>query len=171
MRSGGHDLQHVEGEGQRAFKVIAEASAFDRRKATPDGTRTRDLCRDSEEEGQRLQKQASRMASFGAVRYDREPLSNPYQTHDLCPEDLCPTRILPQRMSCSISTRSSRPPSLRSPSREPLRSRGRAQSRAHLRQAGRALHQLRQRCPLAKITSVFIFMDFQQAPIGRPTEL
>ena len=111
-------------------------------------------------------KQASRMASFGAVRCDREPLSNPYQTHDLCP-----TRILPQRMSCSISTRSSRPPSLRSPSREPLRSRGRAQSRAHLRQAGRALHQLRQRCPLAKITSVFIFMDFQQAPIGRPNEL
>ena len=35
-------------------------------------------------------KQASRMASFGAVRYDREPLSNPYQTHDLCPVDLCP---------------------------------------------------------------------------------
>ena len=29
-------------------------------------------------------KQASRMASFGAVRNDREPLSNPYQTHDLC---------------------------------------------------------------------------------------
>ena len=37
-------------------------------------------------------KQASRMASFGAVRYDREPLSNPYQTHDLCPVDLCPCR-------------------------------------------------------------------------------
>src|SRR5450631_219163 len=35
-------------------------------------------------------KQASRMASFGAVRNDREPLSNPYQTHDLCPVDLCP---------------------------------------------------------------------------------
>jgi hypothetical protein len=35
-------------------------------------------------------KQASRMASFGAVRYDREPLSNPYQTYDLCPVDLCP---------------------------------------------------------------------------------
>src|SRR3984957_19047023 len=35
-------------------------------------------------------KQASRMASFGAVRNDREPLSNPYQTHDLCPADLCP---------------------------------------------------------------------------------
>jgi hypothetical protein len=30
------------------------------------------------------------MASFGAVRNDREPLSNPYQTHDLCPVDLCP---------------------------------------------------------------------------------
>jgi hypothetical protein len=30
------------------------------------------------------------MASFGAVRYDREPLSNPYQTRDLCPVDLCP---------------------------------------------------------------------------------
>jgi hypothetical protein len=25
------------------------------------------------------------MAPFGAVRYDRERLSNPYQTHDLCP--------------------------------------------------------------------------------------
>src|ERR1700722_13114244 len=35
-------------------------------------------------------KQASRMASFGAVRYDREPLSNPNQTHDLCPANLCP---------------------------------------------------------------------------------
>src|ERR1700722_12484600 len=35
-------------------------------------------------------KQASRMASFGAVRHDREPLSNPYQTHDLCLVDLCP---------------------------------------------------------------------------------
>ena len=34
-------------------------------------------------------KQASRMASFGAVRYDREPLSNPYQTPDLCPVNLC----------------------------------------------------------------------------------
>jgi hypothetical protein len=30
------------------------------------------------------------MASFGAVRHDREPLSNPYQTHDLCLVDLCP---------------------------------------------------------------------------------
>ena len=30
-------------------------------------------------------KQASRMASFDAVRNDREPLSNPYQTRDLCP--------------------------------------------------------------------------------------
>jgi hypothetical protein len=38
-------------------------------------------------------KQASRMAPFGAVRYDREPLSNPYQTHDLCPLDLCPIRL------------------------------------------------------------------------------
>src|SRR5580704_3774622 len=37
-------------------------------------------------------KQASRMASFGAVRHDREPLSNPYQTHDLCPLNLCPPR-------------------------------------------------------------------------------
>ena len=35
-------------------------------------------------------KQASRMASIGAVRNDREPLSNPYQTHDLCPVNLCP---------------------------------------------------------------------------------
>jgi hypothetical protein len=34
-------------------------------------------------------KHASRMASFGAVRNDQEPLSNPYQTHDLCPVDLC----------------------------------------------------------------------------------
>ena len=33
-------------------------------------------------------KQAARMASFGAVRNDREPLSNPYQTHDLCPVNL-----------------------------------------------------------------------------------
>jgi hypothetical protein len=33
-------------------------------------------------------KQASRMASFGAVRHDQEPLSNPYQTHDLCPVNL-----------------------------------------------------------------------------------
>ena len=39
-------------------------------------------------------KQASRMASFGAVRNDREPLSNPYQTHDLCPLDLCPNSDL-----------------------------------------------------------------------------
>src|SRR6266568_7189815 len=38
-------------------------------------------------------KQASRMASFGAVRYDREPLSNPYQTRDLCPVNLCPIEI------------------------------------------------------------------------------
>src|SRR5260370_39286733 len=44
---------------------------------------------------------ASRMASFGAVRYDREPLSNPYQSHDLCPVNLCPdsefrlVRVLP----------------------------------------------------------------------------
>ena len=30
------------------------------------------------------------MASFGAVRNGREPLSNPYQTRDLCPVDLCP---------------------------------------------------------------------------------
>jgi hypothetical protein len=30
------------------------------------------------------------MASFNAVRNDREPLSNPYQTHDLCPVNLCP---------------------------------------------------------------------------------
>src|ERR1700678_923433 len=36
-------------------------------------------------------KQASRMASFGAVRNDREPISNPYQTHYLCPVDLCPS--------------------------------------------------------------------------------
>jgi hypothetical protein len=35
-------------------------------------------------------KHASRMAPFGAVRNDREPLSNPYQTHDLCPVNLCP---------------------------------------------------------------------------------
>jgi len=35
-------------------------------------------------------KQASRMASFGAVRNDQEPLSNPYQTHDLCSVNLCP---------------------------------------------------------------------------------
>jgi hypothetical protein len=33
-------------------------------------------------------------AFFGAVRFDREPLSNPYQTHDLCPLDLCPSRTL-----------------------------------------------------------------------------
>ena len=37
-------------------------------------------------------KQASRMASFGAVRNDQEPLSNPYQTRDLCPVDFCPAR-------------------------------------------------------------------------------
>ena len=39
-------------------------------------------------------KQTSRMASFGAVRNDREPLSKPYQTHDLCPLDLCPDKLL-----------------------------------------------------------------------------
>jgi len=44
-------------------------------------------------------KQASRMASFGAVRHDREPLSNPYQTRDLCPIDLCPTFA---RRGCDI---------------------------------------------------------------------
>src|SRR5580704_9549884 len=35
-------------------------------------------------------KQALRIASFGAARNDREQLSNPYQTHDLCPVSLCP---------------------------------------------------------------------------------
>ena len=35
-------------------------------------------------------KKATRMASFGAVRHDREPLSNSYQTRDLCPVNLCP---------------------------------------------------------------------------------
>ena len=30
------------------------------------------------------------MASLGAVGNDREPLSNPYQTHDLCRMALCP---------------------------------------------------------------------------------
>jgi hypothetical protein len=35
-------------------------------------------------------KQASWMASFGTVRNDREPLSNPYQIHDLCPVNLYP---------------------------------------------------------------------------------
>src|SRR5438874_13802470 len=39
-------------------------------------------------------KQASRMASFGAVGNEREPLSNPYQTHDLCPVDVCPSRAV-----------------------------------------------------------------------------
>jgi hypothetical protein len=81
MRSGGHDLQHVEGEGQRAFKVIAEASAFDRRKAIPDGTRTRDLCRDSEEEGQRLQKTSVTDGFFWRCKVRSgtviEPISNP----------------------------------------------------------------------------------------------
>src|SRR5882672_11169226 len=37
------------------------------------------------------------MASFGALRYPREPLLDPYRTRDLCPRDLCPTGILPQR--------------------------------------------------------------------------
>jgi hypothetical protein len=54
---------------------------------------------------------ASRMASFGALRYPRQPLLDPYRTPDLCPTDLCPTRILPLWKSCSDSTRSSRPPS------------------------------------------------------------
>jgi hypothetical protein len=47
-------------------------------------------------------KQASRMASFGAVRNDWEPLSNPYQTHDLCPVNLCPNRNLAQRVHRSV---------------------------------------------------------------------
>ena len=34
------------------------------------------------------------MAPFGALRYDRERLSNPYQTHDLCPANLCPTNSI-----------------------------------------------------------------------------
>jgi hypothetical protein len=59
-----------------------------------DGARTRDLCRDSEKEGRNLQKTSVTMASFGAVRNDREPLSNPYQTHDLCPVNLCPALVL-----------------------------------------------------------------------------
>ena len=37
----------MRGEGQRVFKRIAGASAFDRRGTTPDGARTRDRCRDS----------------------------------------------------------------------------------------------------------------------------
>ena len=40
------------------------------------------------------------MASFGAVRNDREPLSNPYQTHDLCPIDLCPALDFPGDYVC-----------------------------------------------------------------------
>ena len=35
-------------------------------------------------------------APFGAARYDRERLSNPYGTHDLCPADFCSSsRIWP----------------------------------------------------------------------------
>ncbi len=45
----------MRGEGQRVFKRIAGASA-DQGGATPDGVRTRDLCRDSEKEGRNLQK-------------------------------------------------------------------------------------------------------------------
>ena len=48
-------------------------------------------------------KQASRMASFGAVRNDQEPLSNPYQTHDLCPVDLCP-EICPNLLGSVVRT-------------------------------------------------------------------
>jgi hypothetical protein len=53
-------------------------------------------------------KQASRMASFGAVRYDREPLSNPYQTHDLCPRpdlaDKTSATSSPKIYAASIAT-------------------------------------------------------------------
>ena len=50
-------------------------------------------------------KQASRMAPFGAVRYDREPLSNPYQTHDLCPVNLCPLGDSDQRAVSPVTVR------------------------------------------------------------------
>ena len=47
-------------------------------------------------EGRNLQKKAPRMASFGALRHDQEPLSNPYLTRDLCRTDFCPNKILPE---------------------------------------------------------------------------
>jgi hypothetical protein len=51
-------------------------------------------------------KHASRMASFRAMRNDRELLSNPYQTCDLCPIDLCLRAV--GAVGCSIrSTESS----------------------------------------------------------------
>jgi hypothetical protein len=50
--------------------------------------------RDSEKEVVTYRKQASRMASFGAVRNDRKPLSNPHQTHDLYTVNLRPNRTL-----------------------------------------------------------------------------
>src|SRR5579863_4736303 len=83
----------------------------------------------------------SNAASANALPSPRElPVMG--QTWDMIPPDAAP---LSCGMSCSTSKRSSRPPSLRSSSREPLRSRGRVHSPAHLRQAGRALHHLRRR--------------------------
>jgi hypothetical protein len=44
-----------------------------------------DISRDGEKEGRILQKTNVTTACFGAVTNGQEPLSNPYQTSELCP--------------------------------------------------------------------------------------
>jgi hypothetical protein len=68
--------------------ILALASPYDPRSfriyGGDDGARTRDLCRDSELEIRNLLETGVADGSFSALRHPREPLLNPYRTHDLC---------------------------------------------------------------------------------------
>ena len=75
-----------------------------------DVAQTRDLCRDSTNVSSNLLKKASRMASFGALRYSWQPLLDLYWTCDLCPIDLCRNLLSGRSLLTSTRICFQRPP-------------------------------------------------------------